>query len=352
MRAAVYEGPGRLGVRELPVPRVGPGELLVRVAACGICGTDLKKIAHGLQAPPRVYGHEFAGEVVAAGPGAPWAVGDRVAVYHHVPCRQCAYCRQGAFSQCAGYKRTGTTAGYEPAGGGWAQYVRVMDWIARDGVVRVPDGAPGELASLMEPLNTCLRCVEQAEVASGETVVILGQGPVGLMLTQICVWKGARVVAVDFMPSRLRHARRFGAAAAVDPGETDPCDAVRSVGAERGADLAIVAAPSEGAVRAAFDLTRPAGRVMLFAQTELAARMAVPVGEVCVLEKRLIGSYSSSIELNAEVARLLFDRLIPADELITHRFGLDAIRDAVALAENPDETTLKIVILPNREEHP
>jgi L-iditol 2-dehydrogenase len=350
MPAAVYAGPGRIEVRTVPVPEIGPGELLVRVAACGICGTDLKKIAHGLQTPPRIYGHEFAGTVVRAGPGAPWAVGARVAVYHHVPCRTCRYCAIGAYSQCPGYRRTGTTAGFEPAGGGWAPYVRVMDWVARDGVVAVPEGADFELASLMEPLNTCLRCLEQTGLEGGETVLILGQGPVGLMLAQLCVLRGARVLAADLMPARRERALRYGAVAALDPAAEDVADAAREAAGSDGPDAAIVATPSGAAVRAALEAVRPAGRVMLFAQTELEQRMPLAVGEVCVWEKRVLGSYSSSIALNDEVARILFERLIPAGELITHRFGLDQIAEAIRLAENPDPATLKILIIPAPED--
>ena len=348
MLAAVYDAPGRVAAKRVPVPSIGAGELLVRVEACGICGTDLKKIAHGLQSPPRIYGHEFAGTVVRAGAGAPWRSGQRVAVYHHVPCRSCYLCCRGAYSQCAAYKKTGTTAGFEPAGGGWAQFVRVMDWVARDGVLEVPTHVIFQQASLMEPINTCLKCVRTMKLQPGETVVIFGQGPIGLMLTELCVLEGAKVIGVDVMASRLERSRRFGAFAAVNPRKQSVLDVTGSLPGG-GADAALVATPSETAVEDAIKAARPAGRIMLFAQTEREQTMALPVGQVCVLEKQILGSYSSSIDLNEEVAGLLFNDRVRGGELISHTFPLEEIAEAISLAQNPDDKTLKIVIEPNKE---
>ena len=139
MRAAVYRGRGQVRVETLPVPRIGRGEALVRIDTCGVCHTDLKKVHYGLQEPPRVYGHEMAGVIAALGPGVRgWRPGDRVAVCHHIPCGACFYCARSEFAQCPGYKRTGTTAGFEPAGGGFAQFIRVMPWIVQRGMLRVP----------------------------------------------------------------------------------------------------------------------------------------------------------------------------------------------------------------------
>ena len=135
MRAAVYRGIDDIRLETVPVPRIAADELLVKVAACGVCPTDIKKIHYGLQSPPRIYGHETAGTIVKAGRNVQgWRVGDRVALHHHVPCLTCHACRHRSFAQCPGYKRTGVTAGFEPAGGGFAEYVRVMAF-ALPGVV-------------------------------------------------------------------------------------------------------------------------------------------------------------------------------------------------------------------------
>ena len=130
MRAVVYRGVNDMRIETVPIPRIGPGELLVKIATCGVCGTDLKKIHTGSHSAPRIFGHEMAGTIVAAGAGVTgYQIGERVVVHHHVPCNQCYYCRKGTPAQCPLYKKTGVTAGFEPSGGGFAEYIRVMDFI-------------------------------------------------------------------------------------------------------------------------------------------------------------------------------------------------------------------------------
>ena len=158
MKAAVYKGISVVEVESIPVPEIGPGEILIRVEACGICHTDLKKIEYNLLAPPRIYGHETAGVVAAVGAGVTrFQPGDRVIVFHHIPCGKCFYCRRKLYAQCPVYKKVGVTAGYEPAGGGFSQYVRVMDWIVERGVEKIPDGVSFDQACFVEPVNTCLK---------------------------------------------------------------------------------------------------------------------------------------------------------------------------------------------------
>ena len=158
----------------------------MRVEACGICHTDLKKIEHNLLPAPRIFGHETAGVVAAVGETVrKYRPGDRVVAFHHIPCKDCFYCRQSLYAQCPGYKKVGITAGFEPAGGGFAQYVRVMNWIVERGVERIPEGVSFERASLVEPLNTCLKAVVQCDPKPDEFVVVMGQGPIGLMFTML-----------------------------------------------------------------------------------------------------------------------------------------------------------------------
>ncbi len=198
MHAAVYRGEGAIGVEEVPTPEIGPGEILVRVEACGICNTDLKKIEYNLLPPPRIFGHETAGVVAGVGSGVTkFRPGDRVVAFHHIPCLECFYCRRKVYAQCARYKRVGITAGFEPAGGGFAQYVRIMDWIVERGVEKIPDGVSFERATLVEPLNTCLKAVAQCNPEPGEFVLIMGQGPIGLMFTMLVNRTGATIAATD-----------------------------------------------------------------------------------------------------------------------------------------------------------
>src|SRR5579871_2033066 len=177
MQAAVYRGVDTVRVETVPVPEIGPREVLARVGVCGVCGTDLKKIHYGLTPPPRIFGHETAGTLVAVGVEVTgWQVGDRVVINHHVPClsSDCYFCLRHAFSQCPVYKKTGATAGFEPAGGGFAEYVRVLDWCAQGGMVRIPEDVSLEEASFVEPLNTCLKGIRMAQIQQGDTVLVIG----------------------------------------------------------------------------------------------------------------------------------------------------------------------------------
>ncbi len=347
MRAAVYRGPNRLVLETVPVPEISPDEMLVRVRACGLCATDLKKIELGLLPPPRIFGHEIAGTVERTGSRVEgFAVGDRVAVHHHVPCRQCFFCRRRLYSQCAHYRRTGTTAGFEPAGGGFAEYVRVMDWIVRAGTVRIPDDVTFEEASFLEPLNTCLRALETAGLEPGEVLAVMGQGPVGLLLTMAAACRGATVAALDPIAARRRLAGELGARLALDPAAGDAAPALAEITEGRGPDLVIVATADHAAVDQALRLVRRGGRVLLFAQTVPGETIPIDVARICMEEKRLIGSYSSSVDLQEQAAELIFSRRVPVARLVSHRFPLAALEDAIRLAAHPTENSLKVMITP------
>src|SRR5689334_6850295 len=158
MKAAVYRGINDVRIETVPVPEIGNDEVLIRVHTCGICGTDLKKISTGSHSAPRIFGHETSGTIARIGRDVrAFRVGDRVMAFHHIPCGSCYYCRQKVFAQCPVYKKVGCTAGFEPSGGGFADYVRVMGWIVRQGVVSIPDHVSFEQAAFIEPVNTCLK---------------------------------------------------------------------------------------------------------------------------------------------------------------------------------------------------
>src|SRR6059058_2899547 len=176
MTAAVYRGKEDVRLETVAVPEIAAGEILVKVHTCGICGTDLKKIATGSHSAPRIFGHETAGVVAAVGERVrDFKLGDRLVVFHHIPCGDCFYCRHKTFAQCETYKRVGCTAGFEPSGGGFAEYVRVMDWIVRKGTVRIPKTVSFEQGCFVEPVNTCMKGIERLDLRSGETVIVIGQ---------------------------------------------------------------------------------------------------------------------------------------------------------------------------------
>jgi L-iditol 2-dehydrogenase len=349
MRAAVYTGQSAVSVQHVPIPRIGPGELLVRVESCGICHTDLKKIEHDLLPAPRIYGHETAGIVVAAGAHVKdLQPGDRVCVFHHIPCSECFYCVRKLYAQCPVYKKVGVTAGYEPAGGGFAQYVRVMDWIVRRGVEKIPDGVSFERASFVEPLNTCLKGVVQLNPQPGEVGVVLGQGPIGLLFTMLLRRLGVYLVTTDALPSRRRLSERFGAQGSFDPGDDAILSKIAQVTENRGADFVIVAASARRVVEQAVTCSRPGSRILLFAQTSHQERIDISGADICVGERTLLGSYSASVDMQRESARLVFSGELPVEELISHRVPLDHIVSGIQLAMHPDENSLKVIVQPQR----
>jgi len=347
MKAAVYRGRGKVAVETVPVPAIGPGEVLVKIAACGVCHTDLKKVEYGLQAPPRIYGHEMAGTIAATGRGVRgWRIGDRVAVFHHIPCGRCFYCGRKDYAQCPVYKKTGSTAGFEPAGGGFAEYIRVLPWIVKTGMVKVPRSVPLEYASFLEPVNTCLKGVDRLNLRRGDLALVFGQGPIGLLFTQLLKARGARPVGLDLIASRRRLSARLGAAWSADPRSPSFEKRLRKESEGRGADAAVLAVPSEAALKQALSLLRPGGTVLLFAHTRKGEEVRVDAGAVCVDEKTVLGSYSSSVDIADEVARLVFSRKVDVGPLISHRLPLEKVGEAFDLAAHPTPTSLKILVTP------
>jgi L-iditol 2-dehydrogenase len=353
MLAAVYRGVNDVRMETVPVPQIGAGELLVRVHTCGVCGTDLKKIATGSHPAPRIFGHETAGVVAAIGAGVrKFGVGNRVVVFHHIPCCQCYYCLHKTFAQCPTYKKVGCTAGFEPSGGGFAEYVRVMDWIVEQGTVKIPQGVSFEQACFVEPVNTCIKGIEALRLQRGETVLVIGQGPIGIILSVLARKAGAMVVTSDLYPQRLRIAKSLEFEYTVDASKVDAVRYVRERTDGRGADAVILAVGSNSLIRPAMDAARPGGRVLLFAQTQR-GEVVIDPAAVCVDEKTLVGSYSASVDLQKESVDFVMNREMDLERLISHRFRLEQSAQALELAAHPQPGSMKVVIQPgsgwNRE---
>lgn len=346
MTAAVYRGVNDVRLETVPVPRIGAGEILVQVHTCGICGTDLKKIATGSHSAPRIFGHETTGVVAAVGDKVTeFRIGDRVMFFHHIPCGECYYCQHKVFAQCPTYKQVGATAGYEPSGGGFAEYVRVMEWIIRKGVIRIPDGVSFEQASFIEPVNTCMKGIETLRLMPGETVLVIGQGPIGIILAVLARRCGVRVITSDLFPQRHTIAKRFGQNESIDASTSDTVKTVKDLTQGRGADAVILAVAGNGLIGPAMDATRPGGRVLLFAQTQHGEAVIDPAA-VCVNEKSLLGSYSASVDLQDESARFVLGGEMELERLISHRFPLSEAVEALHLAAHPKPDSMKVVIQP------
>jgi len=373
MKAAVYMGPNQIEVKEVPIPEIGPDEYLLRVTACGLCKTDVKKIkgvtlkTKGVLEPPRVFGHEIVGVIEKLGGHLQRRLklkeGDRVAIYHHVPCLKCYYCLHGDYAQCETYRSIDTTAGVgKPSGGGFAEYIKVPSLVAERGTIKIPDNVSDECATFMEPTNCCLKGIRKADIKIGDYVAVFGQGPIGLTIDQLAKLRGAIVLAVDLVDYRLVEAKKCGADYVVNAKTDSFMDKIKDVTGGRGVDISIVAVESPKAVEQAINVTRAGGKVIFFAEYggEVGADI---LGEMIDLiygkEITIHGCYSSSYIDHQIAADLVFNGIIKTKELISHVYNLDKLLEAVNLAEKRRDTgwegekigekpkkSLKIVIKP------
>ncbi|HEX4546661.1 MAG TPA: alcohol dehydrogenase catalytic domain-containing protein [Candidatus Acidoferrum sp.] len=345
MRAGVYRGKGIVRVEQVPVPDVGDGEVLIKVAACGICGTDIKKIFHAYVAPPQILGHELAGTVVAVGQGVTkWKPGDRVMSFHHIPCGKCFYCERRLFSQCRQYKTTGLTGGFTPNGGGFGEYVKAMPWVAERGIVALPDDVSFEEATFIEPINTIAKAVQKARVTTGETVLIVGCGPIGLQLLMVAKLEGANLYTSDPMVVRRAKSLTLGALESFDPSDGKLVEHMQARTDGRGADAVLVAVAHPAVVVDALAAARPGGRVLLFAANDPVTRIEFPAAAVGIDEKEILGSYSAAVDIQEAAAELVLGKKLPIMDIVTHRFSLDRIQEGLELAAQPTSESLKILI--------
>src|SRR5438094_5693272 len=345
MRAGVFREKGIVRVEEVPVPEVSDGEVLIKVAACGVCGTDIKKIFHRYVEPPQILGHELAGTVVATGPGVTkFRPGDRVMSFHHIPCEKCFYCERRLFSQCKQYKTTGLTAGFTPNGGGFAEYVKAMPWVAERGVIALPDNVSFEEATFLEPINTILKAVQKARVTDGETVLPAACGPIGLQFLMVANLQGARLYTSDPMAVRRAKSLTLGALESFDPSDGKLVDHIRARTEGRGADAVLVAVAHPSVVVDTLAAARPGGRVLLFAANDPVTRIEFPAAAVGIDEKEILGSYSAAVDIQEAGADLVLNKKLPVMDIVTHRFPLARIQQGLDLAAKPTEESLKILI--------
>ena len=345
MRAGVYREKGIVRVEEVPVPEVGDGEVLIKVAGCGVCGTDIKKIFYRYVEPPQILGHELAGTVVAVGRGVTkWKLGDRVMSFHHIPCGECFFCERRMFSQCKLYKSTGLTAGFTPNGGGFGEYVKAMPWVAERGIVALPDNVSFEEATFIEPINTIVKAVQKARLAAGETVLIIGCGPIGLQLLMVARIEGARIYTSDPVATRREKSLKLGALESFNPVSGKLVEEIRARSEGRGADVVLVAVAHPAVVVEALAAARPGGRVLLFAANDPITKIEFPASAVGIDEKEILGSYSAAVDIQESAAGLVLGKKLPVMDIVTHRFPLDRIQEGLELAARPTEDSLKILI--------
>ncbi len=350
MKAQVFRGVNQLSYEELPVPAIAPDEVLVQVRVVGLCQSDIKKIRYPLYEPPRIFGHETAGVIAACGNEVTdWQVGQRVVVMHHIPCMRCSYCLNDNFSMCNVYKNISTTAGFNPSGGGFADYVKVPGHIVRNGgLISIPTEVSFEQASFVEPTNCCLKAVRKAQIAPGQSVLVTGAGPIGLMFIMLVKYFGGRAIATDLLPSRIEKALSVGAEAAFDARDPDLPTKVQALTDGMGVDTTLLAVPSQKAFLQALDCTRKGGKILFFA--EFPDQVEIPINPNILYRREidLMGSYSSSYRLQSLAADIVFNRRIDVEALISDRYPLQDLSAAVERAIDPSPDTYKILIYPQQ----
>jgi len=347
MKAAVYRGVNQIHCEDLPIPEAGPSEVLVNIQACGLCQSDIKKILYPIYEPPRIFGHEMAGVVAQVGAGVTdFAMGDRVAVMHHIPCLDCGHCQNECFSMCETYKKITTTAGFIPSGGGYSEYICAPEHIARHGIIPLPADISVEEATFIEPVNCCLKAMEKIKVDSGERVLVVGAGPMGLLFVKLLRSFGAIPIVSEMMETRRERAIEAGAELAVNPKDKNAVQDITDATNGMGADAAILAVPNLKAAEFAFEAVRKGGRILFFAEFPDEINLPLNPNFLYRNEISLHGSYSSSYKLQALSADLIFSRSIEVRDLISDEFSLDQMPLAIEKATNPDERTMKILLRP------
>ncbi|MGH7845707.1 MAG: zinc-dependent dehydrogenase [Candidatus Binatia bacterium] len=340
MRVAMYYNNQDVRVEEMPVPMICPGELLVRIHASGICGSDLMEW-YRIKKAPLVLGHEIAGEIAAVGTGVErFHIGDRVFVSHHVPCMTCRYCRRGHHSVCDTLRRTR----FDP--GGFSEYIRVPRINVELGTFFLPAELSFEEGTFIEPLGCVVRGQRFARVEKDQTVLVIGSGISGLLHIQLAHAKGARVIATDISPYHLSAAKEFGAHATLHAGDSVP-DRVKELNDGRLADLVIVCTGAMTGVSQALQSVERGGALLFFAPTAGGVTVPVPLFDYWRNEISVLTTYAASPEDITESIEWIRSRRVKVREMITHRLGLNETGQGFQLMTGGRES-IKVIVEPHR----
>lgn len=342
MRVAMYYNNQDIRVEEMPVPKIGPGELLVRVEAGGICGSDVMEW-YRIHKAPLVLGHEVGGEVVDVGDGVTrYRLGDRVSVAHHVPCNTCHYCLNGHHTMCDTLRKTN----FDP--GGFAEYLRVPRINADRGVFPLPDEISFEEGTFTEPLACVLRGQRIARIQPGQCVLIIGSGISGMLHLELARAQAAgRLIATDVDQYRLDMAQRFGAEVVIHADDDVP-DRVREANGGRLADRVIVCTGAVSAVHQALDSVDRGGTVLFFAPTDPGTTIPISIDEFFFRNDiTLTTSYAGSPADHVTAIELIRTRRVRVKDMITHRLGLAESSLGFQLVAQAQDS-MKVIIEPQR----
>ncbi len=340
MQVAMYYRNDDVRVEERPIPEIGPGELLVRIEVCGLCGGETMEWYLAERAP-KVLGHEPTGVIVATGKGVTkFKEGDRVFVHHHVACMSCHYCHRGRYTLCEHFSKTK----FEP--GGFAQYIRVPAENARHDTLILPDEVSFEAGTIIEPMACCLKGVRQTPTHAGDTVAVIGAGFMGMCYTQLLrLGNAGKIFVLDFSDWRLERALQMGATHTINPAREEPQRILRELNEGRGADAVFVSAPTLQAWESGLALCERGGQLHLGGPPPPGTTWEVDPTSLYFSEVQINSSYSAHHVDTQSVLDLLAAGRVDAEALITHRFKLDQVAEAIQLLLKAGES-LKSLIYP------
>lgn len=339
MKVAVYYSNDDIRIEERPTPSISDGEILVKMRASGICGTDIMQW-YRIKKAPRVLGHEMAGEIFAIGSNVEgFKKGDRVFVSHHVPCYKCYHCVHRNYTACESLH----TGNYDP--GGFSEFIRIPEENVRYGTFLLPERVTFEDAAMIEPLGCAIAGLNQLGLKEGQTVLILGSGVSGILHIQLAKIKRAGVIATDINEYRLNKAIEFGADHVIDARQYS-VDALKNINNDRLADIVIACAASQQAVENAISSVDRKGKILFFAVPE--TEISIPSQRFWRDEITVTFSYGASSDDLQEAIKLIDSGRVNVRKMITHRISLSDIGQGFKLAAEA-KTSLKVVIVPDND---
>jgi len=343
MKAVVYYDVNDFRVEEVPLPKIGPEEVLLRVKACGFCTTDVFKAKYKRVKPGTVLGHEISGEVSDVGEKVTnLKIGDRVAVLHHAPCNACYFCLRGQEDLCEQYRKGGVIPG------GFSEYIKVLPELAKKTVFKIPDHLSYVEASMTEPTACCVKALKKCNMHPSDTLLVIGDGPMGVLLAVMGRYFAAsKVILSGHHDFRLEKARELGVDFVVNSKREGLEGRVKELTEGKGADVVIMALASTHMAEEALKLARDGGRVCLFGDFRDVPEppMQIPPDFIISKDRALFGSWGSAPSDYEIALRMISSGRVPVKQLITHTVPLDNFHEALDLLEKREES-LRVVVLP------